>query len=172
MREDVQPPAVRHPDHDLVRAVLGGELDRAVEHGHECVEPLDGELLLAEERAPEVALEALNLGQADEQAALLVGGQRCSVGAGLDRLPKPNARLLVVRDVLDLEGARSRVGLLELGKHVGERLAAEEHAQQRRQDAALQLLGQRRNQPFGLERGVADGLRAGSRRAARCPCVR
>ena len=70
-----------------MRAVLGGELDRAVEAAR-VRRALDGELLLAEERAPEVALEALNLGQADEQAAL-VGGQRRSVG--LDCPPKPNA---------------------------------------------------------------------------------
>jgi hypothetical protein len=34
-------PAVRHPDHDLVRPAAGGELDRLVEHGHEHVEPLE-----------------------------------------------------------------------------------------------------------------------------------
>ena len=72
MREHVQPAAVRHADHDLVRAGLGGELDRLVEHRHHHVEPLDRELLLAEERAAQVLLEALDLGQPREQPLLLV----------------------------------------------------------------------------------------------------
>ena len=71
--EDVQPAAVRHAEHDLVRALLGGEPDRLVEHRHHHVEALDRELLLAEEGAAEVTLEALDLGQALEQAPLLVG---------------------------------------------------------------------------------------------------
>ena len=60
VREHVEAAAVRHPDHDLVRAGLGRELDRLVEHRDQHVEALDRELLLAEERAPEVALEALD----------------------------------------------------------------------------------------------------------------
>ena len=50
---------MRHAEHDPVRAALGGELDGLVEQGHERVEALDRELLLAEERALEVALEDL-----------------------------------------------------------------------------------------------------------------
>src|ERR671925_517169 len=50
-----QPPSVRHAEHDLVAALLGRQRDRLVEHRHHHVEPLDGELLLAEERAAEVA---------------------------------------------------------------------------------------------------------------------
>ena len=68
VREDVQAAAMGHADHDLVRAGGGGELDRLVEHRHEHVEPLDRELLLAEERAAQVVLEALDLGQPLEQA--------------------------------------------------------------------------------------------------------
>ena len=61
VREDVEPPAMRDPDQDLVRARLGGELDRLVEHRHEHVETLDRELLLTDERAAEIRLEALDL---------------------------------------------------------------------------------------------------------------
>ena len=32
VREDAQPPTVRHPDHDLVGASFGSELDRLVQH--------------------------------------------------------------------------------------------------------------------------------------------
>ena len=57
--QDVQPAAVGHPDHDLVRTRLGGELDRLVEHRHEHVEPFDRELFLPEERPAKVLLERL-----------------------------------------------------------------------------------------------------------------
>ena len=66
--------------------VLGGELDRLVEHRHHHVEALDRELLLAEERAAQVVLEALDLGEPLEQAPLLVGG-RAAGGSGPTRSP-------------------------------------------------------------------------------------
>ena len=71
MCENVEPAAVRHADHDFVGAPLGAELDGFVEHRDHHVETLDRELLLSEERAPEVALEPLDLGQPLEQAAPL-----------------------------------------------------------------------------------------------------
>ena len=73
VREDVEPAPVRHADHDLVRARFGSELDGLVEHRHEHVEALDRELLLPEEGAPQVVLEALDLGQPPQEPAPLVG---------------------------------------------------------------------------------------------------
>ena len=70
--ERVQAAAVRHAEHDLLSARVGGELDGLVEDRDGRVETLDGELLLAEERAPQEALEALDLRKAPEQLALLV----------------------------------------------------------------------------------------------------
>ena len=110
VREHVQAPAVRHAEHDLVSAFLRGEPDRLVEHRDHHVEPLDRELLLAEERPAQVALEALDLGQALEQPALVVRVERVVVAARLDHRPQPDA-LLVVGDVLDLVGARAAVDL-------------------------------------------------------------
>ena len=46
---------------------LRRELDRLVEHRDEHVEALERELLLTEERAPQVLLEALDLREAAEQ---------------------------------------------------------------------------------------------------------
>ena len=63
VREHVQAPAVRHPDHDLVRAGIRRELDRLVEHRHHRVEALERELLLAQERAPQVLLEPFGTGE-------------------------------------------------------------------------------------------------------------
>ena len=59
VHEHVQAAAMRHPDHDLMRACIGGELDRLVEHRHHRVEPFERELLLAEERSTQVLLEPL-----------------------------------------------------------------------------------------------------------------
>ena len=74
VREHVQPAAVRDPDQDLVRARVGRELDRLVEHRHEHVEPLDRELLLADERAAKVRLEGLDAARAARaKLPLLVG---------------------------------------------------------------------------------------------------
>src|SRR6266540_6576965 len=78
VRQNVEAAAVGHPEHDLVRARLRRELDRLVQHGDEYVETLDRELLLAEERAMQVALKALDLGQAGKQPFLLVGAGRSS----------------------------------------------------------------------------------------------
>ena len=89
VRENVEPAAVSHPDHDLVRAVLRRELDRLVEHRHHHVEAFDRELLLAEERTTEVLLECLHTGETREQLLLLFCGQWRAVLAGLDRLPQP-----------------------------------------------------------------------------------
>ena len=70
--EDVEAAAMRHPDHNLVRARVGAELDRLVEHRHHHVEPLDRELLLTEECPAQIALHALHLAEASEQAHLLI----------------------------------------------------------------------------------------------------
>ena len=64
--EDIEPAAVRHPDHDLMRAPAGRELDRLVEHRDHHVQPFDRELLLPEEGAPQIALHALHLAQPPE----------------------------------------------------------------------------------------------------------
>jgi hypothetical protein len=159
VREDVQAPAVRHPHHDLMCAALGRALDRLVEHRDHCVQSLDRKLLLAEKRAPEVVLEALDFRQALEQAPLLLHRQRRPVPARLDRLTQPDP-LLVVRDVLDLVRARAAVGLLQLRQHVGERVSLRVHAQQACRDLRLELGRQLRLQPLRLERRVADGLAA------------
>ena len=172
VREHAQPAAVRHPHHDLVRAGLGGELDRVVEHRHHRVEPLDRELLLAEERAAQVALEAADAHQAREQLAALLGRERRAEAAGLDRAPQPDA-LLVVGDVLDLVRDRAAVGLAELRQDVCERLAREVDAEVAGRDPRLQLGRQLRLETARLERRVADGVDpSGSSRAARWPCVR
>ena len=136
-----------------------GELDRLVEHRDHHVEPLERELLLAEEPLAQEALHALDLAQPPEERGLLLGRQLRAVAARLDRLPKPDT-LLVVGQVLELVRDRAAVGLGELRQHVGERLAGHRHAQHRGGDARLQLRRQLRLEAQRLERRVADRLGA------------
>ena len=158
VHDHAQPAAVRHAEHDAVRAVLGRELDRFVEQRDERVETLDGELLLAEEGSLEVALEDVDLGHALEQLLLLLCGQRLSVGARLDHVAEPDA-LLVVGDVLDLVRHRPAVRLAQRRQRLGERLAGDVDPEQRCGDLRLELGRQRRLETLRLERRIADGLR-------------
>ena len=148
-----------HAHHHLARAVGRAELDRLVEHGHQRVEALDRELLLAQEGLVQIALQGLDLRQAPQQPppGLLV--ERLAVGTRLDRLAQPYA-LLVVGDVLDLVGDRARVGVAQSRQRVRERFARHRHAQDRRGDAPHQVVGE-------LDRGRLEGRVAHRRRAER-----
>ncbi len=157
--EGVQPAAVGHADHHLVGAALGRQLDRLVEHRHQRVEPLERELLLAEERAPQVLLEALHLRQPAKEGDARLRLERLSEAARLDRLPEPDA-LRVVGDVLDLVRDRPRVDLAQAGERLEQRLPGDGEPEQPRRDPRLELGGQRRVQARLVERGVAHRLRA------------
>ena len=157
VREHVEAAAVRHAHHDLVRAGLGSELDRLVEHRDHHVEALERELLLPEEPLAQEPLHPLDLAETAEERSLLVGLERLAVAPRLDRLAQPHA-LLVVAEMLDLVRDRPAVGLGELRQHVGERLAGHMHPQDRCGDPRLQLGRQLRLEAERLERRVADRL--------------
>ena len=148
---------MRHSEHDLVGAVPRSEVDRLVEHRDHHVQALDRELLLTEERAPQVALHPLHLAQAPEQPHSLVTRERASVAARLDRLAEPDP-LLVIRDVLDLVGDRPRVGLTKVRQSVGQRLALDVQTEQRGRNPRLQLRRQLRDQALGLESRIAGRI--------------
>ncbi len=102
VREHVQPPAVRHADHELVRAVLGRQLDRLVEHRDHHVETLERELLLPEEALAEEALHPLHLAEPAE-AAPSSRRRRAAAGSGPTRSPAAARRAAGGR-----RGARAR----------------------------------------------------------------
>ena len=85
--EHVQPPTMRHAHHDLVRAVLRGELDRLVEHRDHHVEPFERELLLPEEPLAQEPLHPLHLAEAAEERSLLVG-RRAAGGTRPDSIAR------------------------------------------------------------------------------------
>ncbi len=92
-----------------------------------------------------------------EQLLLLVRRERRAVVTGLDRLPQPDA-LLVVRDVLDLVGHRSAVGLAQVREDLGERVTGDVDAQDRGRDLLHDLRGEA--EALRLEGGIPDGLGA------------
>ncbi len=157
--ERVEATPVGHPDHDLVRAALRTELDRLVEHRDEHVEPLERELLLAEERAAQVLLDALDLGQTTQEAHAALRLERDVEAAGLDRLAQPDA-LGVVRDVLDLVGARPHVHLAQPRQRLEQRVAGDVEAQHAGRDPRLELGRQRGDEPRLVEGRVTQRLRA------------
>ena len=159
VHEGVQPAPVSHPDHDLVRAARRRERDRLVEHRHERVEALERELLLAQERAAQVLLEALRLGEAVQERAPLLGIERLPEAPRLDRLAQPDA-LGMVGDVLDLVRDRARVDGLQLRQRVGQRLALDVETEDGGGDARLQLGRQRGDEPRLVECRVAHRLGA------------
>ena len=157
VREHVEAPAVGHPDHDLLAAVGGGQLDQLVEHRHGHVEALDRELVLAEVGLVHEALQRVHLDEALEQRLLLVVGQRLAERAGLDLLAQPHA-LAVGGDVLDLVGDRAAVGLAQVRQRVGERRPGHPHAQDLGGDLRHQF--GREAERLGVQGGVALGLDA------------
>ena len=152
MREYVQPPAVRHPDHDFARALGGRQLDQLVEHRDGHVESLDRELFLAQVGLVHEALERVDLGQPLEQRLLLLGAQRLAEGARLDRLAQPQP-LPVRSDVLDLVGDRAAVGLAQVRERLDEGVTGHVHPQDVSGDLRHQL--GRQAERSGVERRVA-----------------
>ena len=163
VREHAEAAAVRHAHDDPVRALARRELDRLVEHRHERVQPLDGELLLAEERPAEVLLERLDGRQPLEQPSLLLRGERLAELARLDRPAQPSP-LLMVGDVLDLVRDRPAVRLLEQRQRLGERLGGNVQAEQRRPGSGA---GARAAGASQRDRGRAPGRRSAPSRAGR-----
>ncbi len=155
--EGIEPAPVRHPDHDLVRAARRRQLDRLVEHRYEHVETFERELLLAEERAAQVPLEPLHLGQPAQECGPLLRWQVGAEAARLDRLAQPDA-LGVVGDVLDLVGAGAGVDLAQPRQRLEQGVAGHREAQEARRDPRLQLGRQRWVQSGLVERRIAHRL--------------
>jgi hypothetical protein len=84
VREDVQPPAMRHAEDDLVDAVVvGGGLDQRVQHRDERVGALEREPLRRRVLGGEERLEPLGHDEVLEHLAPLVGVEPRGVAAGL-----------------------------------------------------------------------------------------
>ena len=157
--QHAQPPPVRHPEHDLLRAASPSQRDQLVDHRDHRVEALDREQLLAQIGLLEEALELEHLHEPGEQGALLVHPERSAMRSRLDHLPQPHA-LLVRGEVLDLVGDRAAVRLAHPWQDIEQRLALDPACAESRRDLRHQLGGQ--IEVLGLDRGIA--LRLGAER--------
>src|SRR4051812_33696794 len=110
VRENVQSPTMRHPDHDGARPGMRPALDRLVHHRDQRVDTFDREALDVHEREPEESLEAVDLRQSMENAPLFVGRQRRGDLPLLDRATKPVALSLFL-EMIELETDRAAVQL-------------------------------------------------------------
>ncbi len=155
--EHVQATAVGHPDHNLLRAVGGGEADHLVEHRHGHIDALDRKLMLTEVGLVHEALERVDFDEALEQRAPLVIPERLPKRAALDLLSQPGA-LTVRADVLDLEGDRAAVDLLQVRVGLGERPPGNVDLEDPGRDLRHQLW--RQAERAGVQRRVSDRRRA------------
>ena len=157
MRQDVQPAAVRHADHHLASALVGGVAEDDVEHRHEGIEPLDAEAFLAEVGLVQEALEGLDAHQALEQRDPVIGLHRPPMLARLDHAAEPDS-LGVRRDVLDLVGDRPGVGLTEVRERLRQRRARHVDPHELGRDLGHRLA--RQPESLRVEGGVARRLGA------------
>ena len=160
VREHVQPAAMRHAEHRVPRAVVGGAADDLVEDRHQHVEPLDREARLAGEGALQEALEHLDLRDAVEQRLGAVPDPSAA-GTGPTRRRGAATRALRART-----RARSR------SRWSSSRRGAASRSPRRRWPtiSADRAADERRRQPLqvvvgdavrrGRQRRVADRLRA------------
>src|SRR5699024_1909451 len=108
--QDVEAPAVRHADADLVHVLAGGPGEDAVEDRDDGLAALEGEALLPDELRLEEGLEGLRGVEATEDAQLLLA--RALRVADLEPLLHP-LPLGGVLDVHVLDAGRAAVGVPE-----------------------------------------------------------
>ena len=165
VREHVQAAAMRHRDHDVLHAALGGVVNDLVEDRHHHVEALDRKARLAGERAMQEALERLDLRDAGEQLVAvdwIVGRTEL---ARLDRLPQPHALVghehvvVVVAGgrAVDLAQLRDR---LERVRRAGRRRSGDDRRRQLRQRVGREAVRLRRQRRIADRIVIAERIEA------------
>ena len=164
---------MRHADDDLVSAALGTELDRLVEHRDQHVQALERELLLPEERAAEVLLEALHLGEPTQEPLAALRVEPDAEATGLDRLPQPDP-FGVIGDVLDLVRARApcRPRAAAAAPRAASRPGRRGEGGLRGSAPATRASAAGRSRVSSSAGSPIGSEPSGSRRAARWPCIR
>ncbi len=163
IHQDVQAPAMRHADHDLLDFRATALLDEIIEERQERVAAFEREALLADVAGVEIALQPLGGSELPEDVALLLRREALLQHAGLELIlqPEPLPRLRHVRelgpdraaidglelvqDVAQLHPLRHRLGATggeELGVEIG------------RSQAEILEIEHRRPRPLGEAQGV------------------
>ena len=110
IREDVQPAAVSHADHDIRHSLLAGPFEEEVEEGDQGLAPLERETLGTDELLQHELLEDRGVGELREDPQLAGQREIHTVRDGFHPLLEPLADLQIV-DMHELDADRTRVGL-------------------------------------------------------------
>src|SRR4029079_2879086 len=102
VHEHVQPPAMRHADHDFLHAVLARALNEIVEHRDQRLAALEREALLTDEPRVQITLDTFGAREAVQDRRLLRARE----------LPVHAARLELLAEAYALAGARDAPELL------------------------------------------------------------
>ena len=119
--QHVEPPAVRHPDHDLADARAGRALDQPLEQRDQALRPFEREALRAEELVLQELLEHLGADHLLKDLDPIGPRQRQPVARALHPALKPVAQLEIV-DVRGLHADGAAVGLAQQADQIAQRL--------------------------------------------------
>src|SRR5215213_2752439 len=122
LRQHVQPPAMRHAEHDLFYAEIAAALDDLLERRDQRLSPVETKALGPGELDVAEFLKAFRLDQLVEDRALALARERDLLVLPFDALLDPGL-LLCIRDVHELDAHRLAVGALTDGNdlaHGGE----------------------------------------------------
>ncbi len=119
--QHVEPPAVRHPDHDLADARAGRPLDQPLEQRDQTLRPFEREALRAEELVLQELLEHLGADHLLKDLDPIGPRQRQPVARALHPALKPVAQLEIV-DVRGLHADGAAVGLAQQADQIAQRL--------------------------------------------------
>src|SRR5947209_17445273 len=111
LREHIEPPAMRHAEHDFFHAEIAAALDDLFQRGNQRFRAIEAEAFRPRELDVAEFLEALRLDQLVEDRALALAGEGDLLVLSLDALLNPGL-LLRIRDVHELDAHRLAVGAL------------------------------------------------------------
>ena len=151
IRQHGEPAAVRHADHHLAHALVGGALHQLVENDHRRLAALQREAFLPDEARVQEVLEALGLQQPHQHALLQLARKRPEVGQRLHPLLQP-ALFLGMLDVHILAAQPPAVGLAQ---------RVEDHSKRRDSRASGQRAGDKIALQIPDSQAVGGGVELG-----------
>ena len=113
VHEHVEPPAMRHPDHDFLDARSTASLHHVVEERYQGVTAFEREALLPDVARVQVSLETLGCRKLPKQVQALLGREAMVQPPFLEAVLEPEP-LLGRRDVRELGADAARVDMPEL----------------------------------------------------------
>jgi hypothetical protein len=137
VHKDVEAPAMRHADDDLLRAIGAGALDELVDRRDQALAAFEREALLADVLGVEVALEVLGLGELAQQMLLRIDRGPASTGDAIGSHEEERGNLQPLRR------DRLRAQLLRAAEYAGLRALDERLLHRRARDVLHRRARQR-----------------------------